>query len=83
MIRSLTVNAILTLYHRVMAQSGGFAGVRSFAALESAVMHPRATCDGAELYRTLSEKAAILFECTSAATEAQGVGHELFSILLP
>jgi death on curing protein len=58
--RYLTVNDVLTLYHRVMAQSGGFAGIRSFAALESAVMQPRATFDGTELYPTLSEKAAIL-----------------------
>jgi death on curing protein len=58
--RYLTVNDVLTLYHRVMAQSGGLATLRSFAALESAVMQPRATFDGAELYPTLTEKAAIL-----------------------
>ncbi len=60
MTRYLTVNDMLTLYHRLMAQSGGFAGIRSFAALESAVMQPRVTFDGAELYPTLSEKAALL-----------------------
>jgi death on curing protein len=58
--RYLSVNDVLALYRRVMAQSGGLAGVRSFATLESAVLQPRATFDGAELYPSLSEKAAIL-----------------------
>jgi death-on-curing protein len=57
--RYLTVNDVITLYHHVMAQSGGFAGIRSFAALESAVMQPRVTFDGVELYPSLNEKAAI------------------------
>jgi len=58
--RYLTVNDVITLYHQVMAQSGGLAALRSFAALESSVTQPRATFDGIELYPTLSEKAAIL-----------------------
>ncbi len=56
----LSITDIISLYRRVMAQSGGLAGVRSLAALESAVLQPRATFDGAELYPSLIEKAAIL-----------------------
>jgi death-on-curing protein len=58
--RYLSVNDVITLYRRVMAQSGGLMGIRSFPALESAVMQPRATFDGTELYPSLIEKAAIL-----------------------
>jgi death-on-curing protein len=48
------------LHRRVAAQSGGAAGVRDLAALESALAQPRATFGGAELYPTLAAKAAAL-----------------------
>lgn len=60
MIRYLTLSEILEIYHQVMAQSGGAAGVRDLKALESALAQPKATYAGQELYLTLSDKAAIL-----------------------
>lgn len=60
MIRYLTADEVITLYQRVMQQSGGLIGIRNIAGLESAVMQPRATFDGNELYSSLVEKAAVL-----------------------
>jgi len=59
-IRYLTLNAVLELYVRVMARSGGLAGVRFLGALESALSQPRMTFGGEELYSSLVEKAAVL-----------------------
>jgi death-on-curing protein len=58
--RYLTVNEVLEIYNRVMQQSGGALGVHDLGALESAVAQPRMTFDGAELYPTITEKAAAL-----------------------
>jgi death on curing protein len=58
--RYLTVNELLEIYFRVMAQSGGAVGLRDLGALESAVAQPRVTFGGEELYSTLAEKAAAL-----------------------
>jgi death on curing protein len=60
MTRYLNVGDIITLYERVMVQSGGLAGIRTLAALESAVLQPRQTFDGQELYPSLLDKASIL-----------------------
>jgi death-on-curing protein len=59
-VRHLTLGEALDLYRRVMAQSGGLVGVRSLAGLESALAQPRMTFDGADLYPTLVDKAAML-----------------------
>lgn len=58
--RYLTLNEVLTLHDRVIAQTGGSFGVRDIGRLESALAQPRMTFDGVELYPTLAEKAATL-----------------------
>lgn len=60
MIRYLTLNDILTIYQRIMDQSGGIAGVQHLSALESTLAQPRLTFDGQDLYPTIPEKAAAL-----------------------
>lgn len=58
--RYLTLNEVLTLHDRLIAQTGGSFGVRDLDRLESSLAQPRMTFDGAELYPTLAEKAATL-----------------------
>lgn len=58
--RYLTLNEVLVLHGRVIAQSGGAVGVLNLAALESALVQPRMTFGGDDLYPTLVEKAAAL-----------------------
>lgn len=58
--RYLTLNEVLLLHDRVLAQSGGAAGVRSVGGLESALAQPRMTFAGEELHPTIVEKAAAL-----------------------
>jgi death on curing protein len=56
----LTVEQVLRIHARSIAQSGGDARVRDLGLLESAVAQPRATFRGKDLYPTLAEKAAAL-----------------------
>lgn len=58
--RFLNLNELLVLHKRILAQSGGLAGIRAIGGLESALAQPRMTFDGQELYPTLAEKAAAL-----------------------
>ena len=58
--RYLTLNEVLTLHDRLIAQTGGSFGVRDIGRLESSLAQPRMTFDGVELYPTLVEKAATL-----------------------
>ena len=58
--RYLTLNEILELYRRVMEQSGGSAGIRDLAALESALAQPRMTFGREELYPAIAEKTSAL-----------------------
>jgi death-on-curing protein len=58
--RYLTLGEVLELYYRTIEQSGGSAGIRDTAALESAVAQPRMTFDGVDLYTTIAEKASAL-----------------------
>lgn len=58
--RYVTAGEALDLYARIMAQSGGIAGILNLDALESALAQPRMTFGGEELYPTLVEKAAAL-----------------------
>jgi len=57
---SLTLGEALEIYYRIMAQSGGLAGILNLGALESALAQPRMTFGGQDLYPTLVEKAAAL-----------------------
>jgi death-on-curing protein len=56
----LTVADILLLHNLVIDNFGGSHGLRDLGFLESAVMRPQATFDGADLYKTVFEKAAAL-----------------------
>lgn len=56
----LTTVQILFLHSRLIAETGGSAGVRDVALLESAVARPQATYGGEELYPDLLSKAAAL-----------------------
>lgn len=56
----LTTVQILFLHSRLIAETGGSAGVRDVAMLESAVARSQATYGGEELYPDLLSKAAAL-----------------------
>jgi len=58
--RYLTLAEVLHLHERLLAASGGSAGIRDFKILEAAIAQPKATFDGADLYPTLATKAAAL-----------------------
>ena len=58
--RDITLREALEVHHRVMAQSGGLAGIRDLGALESALAQPRMAFAGQELYPSIVEKAAAL-----------------------
>lgn len=58
--RYLSIGQALELHSRIIRQSGGTAGILHLGALESALIQPRTTFGGKDLYPTLSEKAAAL-----------------------
>ncbi|MBW4607939.1 MAG: type II toxin-antitoxin system death-on-curing family toxin [Hassallia sp. WJT32-NPBG1] len=58
--RYLTLKEVLELYHRIVEQSGGSAGISNMGGLESAIAQPQMTFAGEELYPTIVEKASAL-----------------------
>lgn len=60
MTRYVTLEQVIALHDRVIAQSGGASGLRDPGALESAIAQPQMTFDSVDLYPTLAEKAASL-----------------------
>lgn len=58
----LTTVQILFLHSRLIAETGGVAGVRDVALLESAVARPQATYGGADLYPDIFSQAAALMQ---------------------
>jgi death-on-curing protein len=58
--RYLTLDEVLELQRRVIAQFGGAKGVRDLGALESAVAQPHMSFSGQECYPTLVDKASAL-----------------------
>jgi death on curing protein len=60
MMRFLTLVEVLELHRRVIEQSGGAFGIRDLGLLESAIVQPRMTFGGKDLYPSLPEKAAAL-----------------------
>ena len=58
--RYLTLSEVLELHRRVIEQSGGAAGVRELAGVESAVVQPQMTFGSDQLYSSLIDKAAAL-----------------------
>ncbi len=55
-----TLREVLNLHQRLLRQSGGMAGVRDLAGLQSALQQPRVTFGGQDLYPDLPAKAAAL-----------------------
>ncbi|MDP2660050.1 MAG: type II toxin-antitoxin system death-on-curing family toxin [Dehalococcoidia bacterium] len=58
----LSTVQILFLHSRLIAETGGSAGLRDVALLESAVARPQATYGGEDLYPDLFAKAAALMQ---------------------
>ena len=58
--RYLTLRELVALQQRIVAATGGAAGIRDLGALESAVAQPRASFGGEDLYPGVIEKAAAL-----------------------
>jgi len=58
--RYLILAEVLDIHRLIIEQSGGSAGVRDLALLESAIAQPQISFGGYDLYPTLSEKAAAL-----------------------
>lgn len=58
--RYLALGEVLWLHGRLLATSGGAAGVRDFGRLQAALEQPKATWDDADLYPDLQSKAAAL-----------------------
>ena len=60
MIRCLSLEEILELHHLTLQQTGGLDGVRDLGGLESAVVQPKMTFGGHDVYPCLPTKAAAL-----------------------
>jgi death-on-curing protein len=60
MTRYLTVDEVVEIHGRIVAQSGGSFGLREAGGLDSAVAQPQMTFGGNDLYATLADKAAAL-----------------------
>jgi death-on-curing protein len=58
--QSLTLNQVLELHERIIAQTGGATGIRDVGSLESAIAQPRMTFGEQELYPTIEDKAAAM-----------------------
>ena len=58
----LTVEQVLFIHMRLIAETGGSSGLRDLALLESAVARPQATFGGEDLYPDLFAKAAALLD---------------------
>jgi len=59
-VRFLRLAELVELHRRVIARTGGDAGLRDLRALESAAAQPQATFDGTALYPSVPEQAAAL-----------------------
>lgn len=58
----LTVEQVLFIHSRIIAETGGSNKVRDLGLLESAVARPRATFEGKEMYAGVFNKAAALMD---------------------
>jgi death-on-curing protein len=58
----LTVEQVLFIHMRLIAETGGGAGLRDLALLASAVARPQATFGGENLYPDIFDKAASLLD---------------------
>ncbi len=84
--RFLTLSEVVSLHQRLIAQSGGSAGIRDVGLLESALAQPRATFGGADLHPTVLEKAAALaFALVANHAFVDGnkrIGHAAMEVFL-
>jgi death-on-curing protein len=55
--RYLGLAQVVELHRRLLQATGGAPGIRDLGALESALAQPKAAFAGADLHRTLAEKA--------------------------
>jgi death-on-curing protein len=85
-VRYLTLNEILELHRRIIAQSGGALGILNLGALESALAQPQMSFDENDLYPTVIEKAAALgFSLVQNHPFVDGnkrVGHAAMEVFL-
>jgi death on curing protein len=58
--RFLALPDVMLLHKRLLEETGGGAGLRDIAGLESALAQPKMTFDGEELYPDITEKASAL-----------------------
>lgn len=84
--RYLTVEEVIAIHGRVLAQSGGSEGIRDHGGLHSAVGQPSQTFGGEDLYPTVIEKAAALgfFLCSNHAfiDGNKRIGHAAMEVML-
>lgn len=59
-VQHLTLEEVLYIHDRIMKRTGGRAGIRDLALLESAIHRPASTFGGEDLYPNLFAKAAAL-----------------------
>lgn len=62
MTQYLSVPQLLFIHARLLAETGGSAGLRDLGLLEAAAARPQATFDQQDLYPTLFHKAAALMD---------------------
>ena len=86
--KHLGLAEVMWIHDRLIATSGGTAGLRDLGQVEAALARPRATFDGADLYPDLIAKAgALCFGLVKGHAFVDGnkrVGHaamELFLLL--
>lgn len=58
--RFLAISDVMLLHKRLLEETGGGAGLRDIAGLESALAQPQMTFGGEELYPDITEKASAL-----------------------
>ncbi len=84
--RYLTLSEVLYLHERLLATSGGAAGIRDLGRLEAAVAQPKMSFDGEELYSTpLAKAAALCFSLVQGHPFIDGnkrIGHAAMSAFL-
>lgn len=60
--KTLTIQQVLFIHSRLIAETGGMSGLRDLTLLESAMARPFATFDGIDLYPDLFRKSAALLD---------------------
>ena len=84
--RFLSLQQILIIYDRIIAQSGGGFGIRDLGALETAVAQPRMAFAVEDFYPTLVDKAAALghriIQCHPFVDGNKRTGHAAMELFL-